>query len=173
MEAEEVMERLEQRFDGHRRFWNGHITGKYAQLTVPRHHRHPWSPWLSFSSEDHEDGTILTGRFAPHHSIWTTYMAAYGSLGTLALGLGFFGVAQWMAGEPPTMLWAVPVCLVLILCLYGFAFIGQGLTAREMAYMREFVKESFDPSETYWAERNYDPESERTTYSRADHLAEV
>ncbi|MGF1511678.1 MAG: hypothetical protein ACFB9M_19455 [Myxococcota bacterium] len=152
LKPDEVLSVLKERFRVRKKFWTGHVSGSYIQLKVPRHHRHPWSPWLSFQATEHERGTLLTGRFAPSPNVWTLYMAGYGVLGTLVLGLGFFGLAQWMAGEAPTMLWAVPVCLVLMLAQYGFAFIGQGLTAREMASMREFIRDSFDRRQSQWAD---------------------
>jgi len=149
--VEEVMVRLAERFEDARGTWVGHIAGTHAQLVVPRSERHLWSPWLSFSVQEREDGTLLTGRFAPHPSVWTMYMAFYAMLLFSMLGLGFFGLSQWIAGEAPTMLWSLPIGLVVGLGLYGSAFVGQGLTARQMGSMRSFVEDCFPPGQARWA----------------------
>jgi hypothetical protein len=148
---EDVMVCLSDRFEEAGDTWVGHITGTHAQLVVPRKERHLWSPWLSFSVEEYESGTLLKGRFAPHPSVWTMYMAFYAMLLFSMLGLGFFGLSQWLAGEAPTMLWSLPIGAVIFLGLYGSAFVGQGLTARQMCAMRDFVQGSFGEAPTRWA----------------------
>lgn len=144
------MVRLSERFEEARGTWTGHITGTHAQLVVPRRERHMWSPWLSFSVEERDAATVLTGRFAPHPSVWTMYLAFYAMLLFSMLGLGFFGLSQWIAGEAPTMLWSLPIGLVIGVVLYASAFIGQGLTARQMCAMRSFIEDCFAPGQARW-----------------------
>lgn len=147
---EAVLARLEARFADGRPDWVGHLTGPHGQLVVPRSRRHMWSPWLTFDAETHDEGTLLTGRFAPHPSVWTGYMAMYGMVIFTMFGLGCFGLSQWLAGEAPTMLWSLPIGVILLALLYGSAFVGQGLTAEQMSAMRVFVQESFDAGQSHW-----------------------
>ena len=153
MAPDAAMARLDERFQNAP--WVGRRRGHHGQLGVPKTSRHLWSPWLSFEATIHDDGTLLTGRFAPHPSIWTGYMAAYGVVIFSMFGLGCFGLSQWMAGQPPTMLWTLPIGLALLGMLYGSAFVGQRLTAEQMARMRTFMVGCFD-GEARWA-----PEGER------------
>ena len=151
---DEVLSRLKARFEAARKTWVGHLTGSHGQLVVPESARHLWSPWLIFDATEHEAGTLLTGRFAPHPSIWTMYMALYGMVIFLMFGLGCFGLSQWMAEEPPTMLWSLPVGVVLLAALYASAFVGQGLTREQMAEMRTFMKSSFEEDQARWTTRS-------------------
>lgn len=148
--VEQVMVRLSERFEEARGTWVGHITGVHAQIVVPREERHLWSPWLSFAAQENEGGTLLTGHFAPHPSVWTMYMAFYAMLLFSMLGLGFFGLSQWLAGEAPTMLWSLPIGLIIGAALYASAFVGQGLTARQMCAMRRFIEDSFPDGTARW-----------------------
>lgn len=145
-----VLDRLSGAFEKARPDWVGHLTGAHGQLVVPRAARHLWSPWLTFDAEAHEAGTLITGRFAPHPSIWTMYMAAYGIVIFSMFGLGCFALSQWIAEEPPTMLWSLPIGVILIAALYGSAFVGQGLTADQMQAMRSFMKDCFSDAEARW-----------------------
>lgn len=150
---EGVKARLEDRFSHGGDTWAGHITGRHAQLVIRRRKRKFWSPWLTFAFESDQEGTLLTGRFAPHPSAWTFYVAGYGMVLTSLLGLGFFGLSQWIAGEPPTMLWSLPIGLFLLAALYLSAFVGQRLSAGEMEAMRAFVVEGFEGHfSTRWRE---------------------
>ncbi len=150
--VEETMDRLRGAFEEIGDGWEGHVAGTHAQLVVGADRRHLWSPWLTFSAQEHDDGARLHGRFAPHHSIWTMYIAFYAIIIFSMLGLGFFGLSQWMAGQAPTMLWSLPVGLVLCGFLFLSAFVGQGLTAQQMVDMREFVQASLEPAEMRWDE---------------------
>lgn len=120
--------------------WEGEVRGPHVQISVPQRERHLWSPWLTFDVACDEVGCRLEGRFAPHPGAWTLYLAGYAMLGFIALGLLCFGMSQWVAGQAPTALWGVPVAIVAIGLLYGLAFIGQGLTGRQMYAMRAFVE---------------------------------
>lgn len=151
--VQDVKAQLEAHFAGGGEMWAGHIVGHHAQLVIRRKNRHIWSPWLTFaieSPEGEDAATYLHGRFAPHPSGWTLYLAAYGIVIISMLGLGFFGVSQWMAGLPAYMLWSFPGGMVLVAALYGTAFIGQSLAAGEMDAMRAFVLEALSDWEKEW-----------------------
>lgn len=127
--------------------WEGDMRGGHVQISVPKTDRHLWSPWLTFEVRCDGDKCRLEGRFAPHPGAWTLYIAGYAILGFVALGLSFFGFSQWVADQPPTALWGVPVVLVMVGLLYGLAFIGQGLTGRQMYAMRTFVESAVHDAE--------------------------
>lgn len=156
----EVTSRLKACFERGGDRWAGHLVGDHAQLVIRRKKRNIWSPWLTFAIDEREDHVRLSGRFAPHPSGWTLYLAAYGIVGISMLGLGLFGVSQWMAGLPATALWSVPVGALLLSCLYASAFLGQGLSAEEMVGMRSFVESAFEDLEHRWVDPEGDERSD-------------
>lgn len=147
-----VAQRLEARFKEGGETWAGHLVGDHAQLVIRRRRRNIWSPWLTFTLVEETDLTHLAGRFAPHPSGWTLYLASYGIIGILMLGLGLFGLSQRMAGLHPTALWSLPVGALLLLLLYLSAFAGQRLSAPEMDRMRSFIEGAFRDLAHRWAE---------------------
>ena len=52
----------------------GMSVGRHAELFVPESEQRLYSPWLSVTAHEHDGGTTLTGRFAPHPNIWTLYL---------------------------------------------------------------------------------------------------
>ena len=126
------------------------MVGKHVQLVIRRKQRHIWTPWLTFAVDEQDGATRLSGKFAPHPSGWTLYLAAYGMVLMTMVGLGFFGLSQWMAGLPATMLWSLPIGVVLVVALYLSAFVGQRFSAPQMEEMRSFVFEGFDGYERRW-----------------------
>lgn len=147
-----VKARLGEHFAHGGDMWAGHIVGDHAQLVIRRKKRNIWSPWLTFAIEPNERGTRLSGRFAPHPSGWTLYLAAYGMVIISVVGLGFFGLSQWMAGLPATMLWSLPIGAIVLALLYGSAFVGQRLSGGEMDAMRDFVVRGLEGFEHEWVE---------------------
>ena len=148
----DAMARLQQQFEAAKPEWLGHTAGYHGQLAAPNHRRHLWSPWLTFDAVERDGGTLLSGRFAPHPSVWTMYMAMYGMVIFSMFGLGCFGLSQLIAEEAPTMLWSLPIGAILLVALYASAFVGQGLTAEQMSDMRTFMMGAFDDGQARWHE---------------------
>lgn len=107
---------------------------------------HLWSPQLRLELSEVDGGTEIHARFSPHAHVWTLYMAihAVGALGTLAAGV--FGLSQYLAGQSPWALWALPIAPVLAALVWALAFVGQGLGAEEMYALRRFVEEALATS---------------------------
>ena len=105
----------------------GVSVGRHAELYVTDEERRVWSPWLSVTAEEHSDGSVLQGRFAPHPGVWTLYLF-------LAFGLGFsllvgssLGYAQWAIDRTPWALLSVPLVVLLGGGLYLASIVGQRL----------------------------------------------
>lgn len=103
---------------------------------------HSWSPQLRLDLSDDAAGTRIRGRFAPHPHVWSLYLAihALGAFGTV--GAAMFGISQWLAGESPWALWALPIAPVLAALVWALAFVGQGLGSEQMYALRRFIDES-------------------------------
>ena len=114
----------------------GVSVGRHAELYVTDEERRVWSPWLSVTAEEHSDGSVLQGRFAPHPGVWTLYLF-------LAFGLGFsllvgssLGYAQWAIDRTPWALLSVPLVVLLGGGLYLASIVGQRLGAQQMVHLR-------------------------------------
>ncbi len=140
---EAVMERLRQRLPRCPRC-TGVSTGFHAELFVPTSERKIWSPWLSVTAEADQDHTVLTGRFAPHPSVWTWYLfCSFGLAFGLLVGLSF-AYAQWATETTPWALISVPICLVLAGLLVAASQVGQRLGGDQMQHLRQALEELTD-----------------------------
>lgn len=119
----------------------GVSVGRHAELFVPDSERRVWSPWLSITADDREDGSLLRCRFAPHPHVWTLYLF-------LAFGLGFallvgttWGYAQWATDRTPWAVLSVPVIILLGWLLYLASQVGQKLGGEQMDHLRSALDE--------------------------------
>lgn len=110
-----------------------------ADIVVCRAERHFFSPYLSLAFDVRDGQPVMFGRFSPHPSVWSGFLASYALLGTVALFGSIFAFSQWSIGQTPTALYAVAVALVLLASSYGSTFIGQNLGMEQMYAMRHFV----------------------------------
>ncbi len=104
--------------------------------------QHLWSPQLIVDVVPSHRGSELLGRFGPHPSVWTMYMAGYAACGFGGLLGASFGYAQWVMGSHPWLLLTVPACLLSALGLYSLAFVGQGAGAGQMKQLRTFLRKA-------------------------------
>ena len=127
----------------------GKVVGRHVMLTVSKKERHFWSPWLDM--EVIEDGApgadvggevTVRGRFMPHPSIWTAFVAGYFGLGTIALFAACFAYAQWVTESRPTALWCVGLSVVATVAVWWSAQVGQRLARGQMEVLREVVGEA-------------------------------
>lgn len=140
LQADALMERVRERLPNCPHC-TGVSVGRHAELFVPDAERRLWSPWLSVTADEHERGSLLRGRFAPHPNVWTFYLF-------LAFGLGFallvgstWGYAQWATGLPPWALVIVPTVFLLGALLYFASQVGQTLGSEQMDYLRSALDE--------------------------------
>ena len=110
-----------------------------AVLKVAEEDRHFWSPQLHLSLDDGEDQTLIHGRFSPHPTVWSGFLALY-----LAIAFGgligvIFGLSQWTLGVTPTALLAGPAAIVLSAVVYLAARTGRRLGRDQMAELSTFL----------------------------------
>lgn len=139
LDADEIMERLRRRLPDCPHC-TGMSVGRHAELFVPESQRRLWSPWLSVTADEHVDGSLVRGRFAPHPSVWTLYLF-------LAFGLGFtllvgttWGYAQWATERTPWAFLSVPLVFVFGVLLFVASQIGQKLGGEQMDDLRDALE---------------------------------
>ena len=129
--------------------FEGAVLKRHVNLTVAPTERHFWSPHLSIDVLAEGEGTTLRGRYAPHPSIWTGIMAAYGVLIMAAIAGAVYGTSQWILGWTPWALWALPVSAVVAAAIYASAGVGQKLAEDQMHDLHDFfddcVQRASDP----------------------------
>lgn len=120
----------------------GFARERHAQINIPHGEHHFWSPELQIEIEPADGGARIIGKIGPHSRVWTMFMAAHAAV---AISAGFavlFGLSQWMLGQAPTGLLAIPAALALHGFIAGAAFIGQGLGADHTFRLRAFVEDA-------------------------------
>lgn len=86
---------------------------------------HVWSPHLSVSIEEEGDGSLLRGHYGPSPIIWTLYVLIYSVIALLTLIVTVIGVSHLTMGESASILWTIPVLVLIFGSLYFVSSIGQ------------------------------------------------
>jgi hypothetical protein len=121
----------------------GKVFTDHAILEIRDEDQHFWSPHLGLKvlPPENEGGpSVLKGRFSPNPGVWTLFVAIYALLGIAAMGGFVYGMAQWGMGEGPWAFLVIPGAFGLAAFTYGAAFIGQGLGAEQMFFLRSFTE---------------------------------
>ena len=120
---------------------SGMSLGRHAELFVPDSERRVWSPWLSVTAHEHDSGTVIKGRFAPHPSIWTLYLFCSFALGFALLVGTTWGYAQWATEQTPWAWLTVPAVIISGIALYLSSQLGQRLGTDQMDHLRDALGE--------------------------------
>jgi hypothetical protein len=101
---------------------------------------HFWSPQICVNVKPREDGgTDLDARLGPDPYVWTMYVFAYATLTVASVFASVFGLTQWTLGHSPTALYVAPAAAVTAALVYGASYVGQGLGAEQMYFLRATI----------------------------------
>ena len=120
----------------------GNSAKGYLVVRIPEEEIHAWSPQLSLTIEEHEQGCEIRGHYGPRPSLWALFTYGYAALGILALFAGIWGVSQMMLKKPAPVLWSLPVFAGLAVGLYLTAQTGQKLGAEQTFTLHHFFEET-------------------------------
>lgn len=146
LSPEEVMARLEAGIAHPDCPCHGISVEHHAEIFIDPPERHFWSPWLSLSVEETEQGCRLRGRFAPAPSIWTFVIFLYFLFGFAMFAGVMYGYSQWVLGLRPWGLLAFPLCAMAIASIFVAGLLGQRLGREQMAMLRELVDQALEAS---------------------------
>ncbi|HMP30986.1 MAG TPA: hypothetical protein PKD85_15370 [Saprospiraceae bacterium] len=112
-------------------------------IWIEKSHRKYWSPQLSILMYPHDEGrkTRLLGTYGPMPTVWTFFMFLYIAIGVLVTFITIIGFAQKSLGNDASILWTVPILLLIALGLYIFSQMGQKLAAHQMYSIHFFFQE--------------------------------
>ncbi len=113
-----------------------------AVLKVAEQDRHFWSPQLHLALDDGEDQTLIHGRFSPHPTVWSGFLALYLAIAFSGIVGVIFGTSQWTLGVTPTALLAGPVAIVLTGAVYLAARTGRRLGRDQMMELSTFLADA-------------------------------
>jgi len=110
----------------------GKVRYGYVSLYPEEADHHYWSPHLSVTIEpvDNEEapdakGSILRGLYGPSPAVWTKFVFVYAIIALSTLIATVIGLANMTIGEPTTILWAVPILILLFASMFLVSSIGQ------------------------------------------------
>ena len=116
------------------------IVHDHIVLFIPPEQQHYWSPQLSLSIEEDEQGTIITGLYGPRPAVWTMFIFFYSFIAFCLLFILIFGLSYLSMGKSAGILWLVPLLLLILLSIYRVARQGQILGKEEMESIHDFLK---------------------------------
>lgn len=117
--------------------WEHHIV-----LKIPQKEQHFWSPQLTISFEDIEQGTQIRGLCGPKPSVWMMFIFFYFILGFTGTMVMIMGFSQMNLGLPAGILWLLPAIGFLILMVFLTARMGQKLAKEEMHRLFKFYQKT-------------------------------
>lgn len=122
----------------------GRAKDRYATLLVSKEDRHYWSPQLSLTFEDDDEQKntcLIRGVYGPAPSVWTMFVFFYSLIGFLILIIGVMGLSNMSLGKSSSILWFVPILVVVFFSLYMVSYFGQNMGKEQMIVLHRFFKE--------------------------------
>ncbi len=120
----------------------GKAKSGYATIYVPEKDQHYWSPQLNLTMEDNESGCTLRGLYGPRPAVWTLFVFFYSAIGFAALIILMIGLSRISLEKSGTILWLVPVFIVIIASLWLVSYYGQKLGEDQMIILHRFLEKS-------------------------------
>lgn len=120
----------------------GQITYGYGTLRLPPEVQHYWSPQLSLSLEElDEGGTLIRGLYGPRGAVWTMFVFFYAVIGFAIVVLSMMGLSNLSLDKPAGILWLVPVLILAFLSIYIVADLGKRKGRDQMIVIHRFLEE--------------------------------
>ena len=143
--VEEVDQRIRRQLKDENCLCGGESTKGYATICPPEDDQHFWSPQLTITLDaNEEDKTKVRGLYGPKPSVWTMFVFFYAAIGFAIMIISMIGLSYWTLGKPATILWLVPILLIVFLSLYLVAYFGQRLGHKQMTNLHRFLEHCLD-----------------------------
>ncbi len=113
-------------------------------IELPEEQQHFWSPWLDLHVREHEEGSVVCGRFAPAPAVWTMFMAIYGAFAFATFVALSFAFVQWMLGMTQWSWWVALGPVVGWGVSFAAALVGQGLGDSQIRLLSGFLDAALD-----------------------------
>lgn len=120
----------------------GQVHPTYATLYIARKDQHYWSPRLSLSMDELDNGCLIRGMYGPHPSIWTMFVFFYALIAFAVLVIAIIGFSNISIGNSGTILWLLPLLLLAFSSLYATSYFGQKKGEDQMKTLQDFFESS-------------------------------
>jgi hypothetical protein len=117
----------------------GRVSQGFATLQPPQKDQHFWSPQLTLSMEEHDNGmTLIRGMYGPKPSVWTMFIFFYSILGLAIVIVSIIGFSNLSLGISGVILWLLPVLIIAFLSLFLVSLFGKKLGKDEIRMLHNF-----------------------------------
>jgi len=141
LSPDELIDRINAKLREEKSPCTGKVITGYATILIPEEDQHYWSPQLSLTIEEIPGGSHLRGLYGPRPAVWTMFMFLYSCIGFAAFMITMIGLSFLTLGKSVTILWWVPVLILLFLSLYLVAGIGKRLGQRQIKIIHAFIED--------------------------------
>ncbi len=120
---------------------DGQIVEGFATIYPNKSDQHYWSPQLTLTIEENEDGSLIRGLYGPKPTVWTMFIFFYAFIGFATLMVTLVGFSLLSLGKGVGILWFVPFLLLLFASLFITAYLGQKFGHKQMVHLHHFLEE--------------------------------
>lgn len=120
----------------------GKVHSGYVSLQLPLEEQHYWSPRLTVTLEELDEGSLVRGLYGPRPAVWTMFVFFYSLIGFALVIVTIIGFANLSLDKSGAVLWLVPVLVIAFRSLYLVAFFGQKKGHDEMVVLHTFLEKS-------------------------------
>lgn len=142
MSQKDLTDRINSRLQQEEASCRGFVKNGHGRLYIPVEEQHYWSPQVTISIEENDDGCIFRGTYGPRPAVWTMFVFFYAAIAFATAIIGMIGLSYLTLEKPATILWAVPALIVLFLSLYLVAYSGKKMGYEQMVTLHKFIEES-------------------------------
>lgn len=146
LSRDEINDRIKTRLTSDNSSCEGKTTRGFATIYPPHAEQHYWSPQLTITVEETDEGSLIRGLYGPRPSVWTMFVFFYSVIGFATMIILMVGLSFWTLGNPATILWLVPGLAFVFLSLYLVAYFGQKLGHKQMGTLHRFIEQCLDQS---------------------------
>ena len=119
----------------------GKVYSGYVSLQLPLEEQHYWSPRLTVTLEELEEGgSLVRGLYGPRPAVWTMFVFFYSLIGFALVIVSIIGFANLSLDKSGAILWLVPILVLAFLSLYLVAYFGQKKGHDEMVVLHTFLE---------------------------------
>lgn len=140
LSSQEIIKKIKEELRDEQVLCSGQATARFATICPPEQDQHFWSPQLTITIEEKEEGSVVRGLYGPRPSVWTMFVFFYSIIGFAAMIVAMIGLSYWSLGQSARILWLVPGLIFLFLSLYLVAYTGQKIGHRQMTNLHRFIE---------------------------------
>ena len=138
--SDEMTDRIKNELNKESSICKGKVISGFAIVVLPKKIQHYWSPQASVNIIKENNKVMLSVLYGPKPNIWTMFVFFYALIGFLTMMVSMMGLSHLSLGKSATVLYFVPVLIILFLSLFFVAHLGKKKSNKQMHILHEFVE---------------------------------